>query len=129
MFLPARLFFKKMKNLEKWKFWLVKLYTHICWTSHFHDQRSHFISYTSLYVILHKINLRKIWVKLINSLRRIKRQWCIQRDLEAGKPVWAVRLGPQKSLLVQYILISIHSDQLSVNTEGVHGFKKRKTAQ
>ena len=36
------------------------------------------------------------------------RHKCIQRDFEAGVPVWAPKLGAQKSFLVQYILSSIH---------------------
>ena len=34
---------------------------------------------------------------------------CIQRDLEAGIPVWAPKIGAQKGFLVQHILSSIHS--------------------
>ena len=35
----------------------------------------------------------------------------MQRDLEAGIPVWAPKPGVQKSFLVQYILNSMHSDK------------------
>ena len=35
----------------------------------------------------------------------------IQRDLEVGIPVWAPKLGAQKSFLVQYISSSIHGDK------------------
>ena len=36
---------------------------------------------------------------------------CIQRDLEVSIPVWVLKLGSQKSFLVQYILSSIDSDK------------------
>ena len=50
----------------------------------------------------------------------------IQRDLEAGIPVWAPKFGAQKDFLVQYFLSSIHSNknirQLSWMSHGVMGF-------
>ena len=49
----------------------------------------------------------------------------IQRDLEVGIPVWAPKLGAQKSFLVHYISSSIHGDKLFVNTQGLHWLKKR----
>ena len=44
----------------------------------------------------------KISIQFSQSLRLLHRR--IQRDLEAGIPVWALKLGAQKSLLVQHIL-------------------------
>ena len=52
---------------------------------------------------------------------------CIQRDLEAGIPVWVPKLGTQKSFLVRYTLSSIHSDKSFANTQGLHGLKKHMT--
>ena len=49
----------------------------------------------------------------------------IQRDLEAGIPVWAPKLAAQKSFLVQYVLSSIHKDKEFLNTQGLHRLKKR----
>ena len=46
-------------------------------------------------------HLRKITYLLCFSKAE---HWRIQRDLEAGIPVWKAKLGAQKSFLVQYIL-------------------------
>ena len=61
------------ENVEDWKFWFVNLYIDFHWISCFHDRHSYFMSYTSLSIILQKVNVENVWQKLIQCLFKLKR--------------------------------------------------------
>ena len=51
---------------------IVKFYIHFHWISCLPDKLSYFISYTSLCIILHEIDVWNMWGKLINCIFKMK---------------------------------------------------------